>query len=115
MRGIKRGCHRGEQERGALTGQRTLAAVDRAQIAARYEPHRDVQHAVGLTGRVDRDDVRVIDGRGGTGLADEPLAELRVPGQRGRENLSATVRPSASSLARNTTAMPPAPSCASTR
>jgi hypothetical protein len=64
--------------RADATGE-TNAAAQRAdrgdhslEGVARHEPHRDELHAVGLAGRVDGDDVRVVDGRHGPGLAHEP-------------------------------------------
>ena len=51
------------------------------QGVARHEAHRDVLHAVGLAGRVDRDDVRVVDRRDGAGLADEPRPQRLVADQ----------------------------------
>ncbi len=51
------------------------------QGVARHEPHRDELHAVGLAGRVDGDDVRVVDRRHGAGLAHEPHPDRLVAGQ----------------------------------
>ena len=85
------------------------------QVTVGHEPHRDVQHAVGLTGLVHRDDVRVVHCCRRPRLGDEPLAVplvLRPPGAR---ILSATSPPSRSSRAWNTTAIPPAPSRPSSR
>jgi hypothetical protein len=64
-----------------------LALEDGAQISPGHEPHREVEHAVGLPCRVNRDDVRVIDRGDSPGLPDEPLAELRVFCQGGRKDL----------------------------
>ena len=78
---------------GRLGVERTRAvghlhiAIHRAQVPAHHEPHRQVQNAAGLPGRVDRDDVRMVHRRDGTRLPHEPLTELSVAGACGRKDL----------------------------
>src|SRR5262249_30914328 len=52
-----------------------------------HVPHRDIENAVRLVRRVHGDDVGVVDGYRGPRLANEPLTELPVPGERRREDL----------------------------
>ena len=78
---------------------------------SRHQLHGDEVDAVGLADVVDRDDVRVGKGGGGTRLPDESLLALRV-GDDAPDAItfSATVRFRRASIARYTTPMPPAPS-----
>ena len=85
--GIQGRGDRGEQGDDPVAGQRSLPLENGAQISRGHEPHREVKHAVGRARRVNGNDVRVVDRRDGAGLPDEPLAELPVVGQRGREDL----------------------------
>jgi hypothetical protein len=72
VRGVQGGGDRGRERRRAPRRQRAVRADHSLEGVARHEPHRDELHAVGLAGRVDGDDVRVIDRRHGPGLAHEP-------------------------------------------
>lgn len=45
------------------------------------QAHRDVEDTLPVAGVVDRDDVRVVDRRGGPRLSNETLAEALVEGQ----------------------------------
>jgi hypothetical protein len=79
--GVERGGHIGD-ERGRPPGrQRTVAVDERVQVRPVHEAHRDVEQAVGLPGRVDGDDVRMLDVRDRAGLAGEPLPGRLVAGQ----------------------------------
>jgi hypothetical protein len=100
MRGIQRRGHRRDEPRGPARRQRPLPLQHPPQIPTDDEPHRDKQHSGGLVGLIYRDDVRVIHCRGGSRFGDV---------------FSATSRPSRSSRARNTAAIPPAPTFASSR
>jgi hypothetical protein len=81
VRGVQGGGDRGDERRRPARGQRADRADDPLEGAARHEPHRDELHAVGLARRVDGDDVRVVDGRDGAGLAHEPHPDRLVAGQ----------------------------------
>ena len=59
----------------------------RAQVGPFDEAHRDVQHAVGLADRVDRDDVRMLDLRRDARLALEARAKRLVVREVGRDDL----------------------------
>jgi hypothetical protein len=52
----------GEKGNDPLAGQLPFPLYDRAQVTARRDPHRQVEHAVSLAGGVDGNDVRVVDG-----------------------------------------------------
>ena len=51
---------------------------DLGQALPFHELHRVVVHAVLLTGRIDTDDVRMLQCRGGVGLTGEPLERVGV-------------------------------------
>jgi hypothetical protein len=57
------------------------------QVAALHVAHRDEEVLLGRTRLVDRDDVRVVDGRGELGLAQEAVAERLVLRKRRSEQL----------------------------
>ena len=57
------------------------------QVGARHVAHDEVELAVGLPRPVDRHDVRVVDQRGEPRLALEALAERRVGGAIGGDQL----------------------------
>jgi hypothetical protein len=64
-----------------------LAAQERVEVRARDVAHDQVEVAVLLAGAVDRDHVRVVDRRGQPRLALEALAERRVRGAVGGDQL----------------------------
>jgi hypothetical protein len=64
-----------------------LLAEQRVQVGPADVAHHQVQRAVVVAGRVDRDHVRVVDRRGHPPLALEALAELAVAGPVGRQQL----------------------------
>ena len=64
-----------------------LALDHRAQVGALDVAHRDVELPLLLARLVERDHVRVLDLGGDLGLVLEPLAERRVGGQVGRDQL----------------------------
>ena len=68
-------------------GQRAGPVQQAVHVLAADEAHRDEQHAVGLAGLEDRDDVGVVHRGRGPGFPDEPLPERLVPGQSGRQDL----------------------------
>ena len=75
---------RGVQRRGDLlddpdgaAGARSIGD-DSLQVATFDQPHVHVQAAVDLTEVVDRHDVRLVESRGGVGLAAESLVERRI-------------------------------------
>jgi hypothetical protein len=82
VRGVKRRRDRRDDGRHPRRRQRSLSMQQRADITPAYKPHRDEQHAAGLAGLVDRDDVRVVHGRRHPRLADEPLPERLIRSQR---------------------------------
>ena len=49
--------------------------------------HDQERHPLNLIDRVDRDDVLVLEGRGGLGFAEEPAASIVIGGGHGREYL----------------------------
>ena len=75
---------------GLFVGERAVAEP-RFQIRSLDVAHRDVELAVGLTGLVDRDHVRVVDRRGELRLGQEPLAESCVLRERGHQELEGDV------------------------
>ena len=81
MRGVERGRDRGDERHRPPGGLAALTADQRVQVLADHEAHRDVLVAVGLAGRVDRDDVRVVHRRHRQRLAREPLPDGLIPGQ----------------------------------
>ena len=58
-----------------------------SEVLAFDVAHGDVEDPVGFAGVEDRDDVRVVEARCELGLAQEALAEPRVVGELGREQL----------------------------
>ena len=95
--------------------RRTRAGVEPAPSRQRLQvrpvdvAHRDVENSLGVARVVDRDDVRVEQRGGRSGLADEPFAEALVLGQLRREQLEGDQFPSRRFSARYTTLMPPRP------
>jgi hypothetical protein len=87
VRGVQRRGDLGDDRGGALGRQPALGAHDRPQVGPVDVAHDDVEDPVLLAGREDRDDVRMLDRRGGLGLAHEAVAERRVDRQRGRDRL----------------------------
>jgi hypothetical protein len=81
VRGIQRRRHRGDERRRTPRPQGALPAHHHPQVISRDETHRDEQHALGLAGLVDGDDVRVVDRRDRPCLTHEPLADHLVAGQ----------------------------------
>ena len=70
---------------------RVLLLQQARRIGALDVVHRDPQLALELAAVVDADDVRVPQRRGDVGLAVEPLAVLRVVGERGRQHLERVI------------------------
>jgi serine/threonine protein kinase len=64
-----------DQPQGAIRVERGLPGDQLPEVVALDVAHCQVELAVGLACRVDRDDVRMIERRGGLRLAEEPLAE----------------------------------------
>ena len=58
-----------------------------AQVVAVDEPHGDVRAPIALAVVVDRNDVGVLDRRRGSRLAQEALANARIPEQSRRDHL----------------------------
>jgi hypothetical protein len=52
-----------------------------------YEAHDEVDQPHPLADRVDRDDVRMAQPRGGLGLSGEPLPDVLLEGELGRQHL----------------------------
>ena len=48
------------------------------EVVAPHVPHRDIEMAVRLAGLIDRNDIGMIQRRGKTGLAEEPLAKICI-------------------------------------
>ena len=87
VRRVERGrAPRDDRTRG-LRREPGLGPQQPPQIRPVDEPHREVEHALGLSGVIDRDDVRVIERRGRPTAAHEPLAERIVLGQGGVQDL----------------------------
>ncbi len=75
MGGVEGRCDlRGDRHR-ALGGESSDALEQLTQVATLDEPHRDVESPIRLPGRVDRDDVRVLERSCEPRLAQEALAE----------------------------------------
>ncbi len=87
VRLVQRRRHLADDVNYARRGQDALAVKQRAQVLPADVAHRDEQGPVCLAGIVDRNDVRMIDGRRGPHLPGEPLAEPRVTGELRRQNL----------------------------
>ena len=85
------------------------------QRLALEERHGQEGDAAVLADLIDGDDVVVLDGGRGPGLAQEALPGRGPGGQAGSMALSATARCSCGSSAWKTTPMPPAPSTRRTR
>ena len=101
VRGVERVGDLGDDARGPRGLEAALAPQQPVQVGARHVAHDEVEVAVLLARRVDRDDVRVVDRRGQPRLALEALAERRGPPRRSAAiSFSATGRPSRSSVAR---------------
>ncbi len=88
VRGVEGVGDAGHDPGDAPRGQ-TLGRLGDQVLQARplHEAHGDEQPAVVLAGPVDRDDVRVLQARGGERLAHEELAQTRVAGALGRDQL----------------------------
>ena len=85
--GVERRGHLADDRPDPVRGQRALPLQQRADVAALHVAHGDKEGAVGLAGLVDRDDVRVVNRGRRPRLADEPLPEPGVLGQRRGEQL----------------------------
>jgi hypothetical protein len=68
----QRSCYLGAKPRD-LVGRPRRGAGEGAERLSAHELHRDVPPSFGLADLVDRDDVRVVQRRGGAGLANEAL------------------------------------------
>src|SRR5687767_12000077 len=64
-----------------------LALQPRFEVGALHVSHSDEQEPFHFSGFMYRDDVRVLEPAREPGLPDEPLAELFILGQLGREKL----------------------------
>ena len=87
VRRVQRRGHLGDDADHPGRGEGALGVQQRPHVPALHVTHRDEQDTGGLTGLEDRDDVRVVDGRGRSRLTDEPLPERIVAGQLGRQDL----------------------------
>ena len=87
MRRVERGGDLAEDVQRRLGLEPLRLLEPRLQVDTLDVAHDDEQDAVGFSGLVDRDDVRVIDRRRQMGLALEPLAEARVVRELRRQDL----------------------------
>ena len=88
VRGVERVGDRPEQTDGLRRVEAARRRVDElAEVVALDVPHRQVEVPALLAGRVDRDDVRVVEARCELRLDEEPLAEALVRRELGREHL----------------------------
>ena len=87
VRRVQRGGHLGHDPGGAGRRQRASPVQQAVHVLAADVAHRDEEHATGLAGVEDRDDVRVVHRRRGAGFPDEPPPEGVVPGQVPGEDL----------------------------
>jgi hypothetical protein len=87
VRGVERRGDLPDDRDRALGSDRSFAAAERPEVGALDEPHGDVDLAVGLTGLVHGDDVRVVDRRGEPRLARDAIAKGLVAGESWREDL----------------------------
>jgi hypothetical protein len=77
----------GEQVERPSRVERAVPRKQLAQVTAADEAHRQKQVAIGLAEVEDRDDVRVLKGRGQLRLPQETATEALVAGQLGVEQL----------------------------
>ena len=89
VRRVQRGGHLGHDPGGAGRRQRAGPVQQAVHVLAADVAHRDEQHAAGLAGVEDRDDVRVVHRGRGPGFPDEPPPESRRPGPGPRPGPSA--------------------------
>ena len=87
MGSVERARHAIEDRERARWRHGLLALQQPAEVGSLDVAHRDEQHAVGLVGIVDRDHVRMIQRRRQARLAQEPLPELLVLSELGRQQL----------------------------
>ena len=90
---VRGGQRVGERQR-ELEESRQRQAAGRNQRVERLaldELHRQETDAVGFLGRVDGDDVRVIEGGDGAGFAREAFEPRRIAGHVGRQHLERDV------------------------
>ena len=87
VRGVQRARDLVDDQRRPQRVQPALGAQQLVQVGAGHPAHHQVQPAVLLACLVDRDDVRMIDRRGHPRLALEALAEARVGGVLGGDQL----------------------------
>jgi hypothetical protein len=85
--GVESAAHLGEDAEGAVDVQPALGPEQLAQVGAVDVAHGDEEHAVHLAGPEDGHDVEMVEGGGQARLADEALAELRVLGELGAQDL----------------------------
>jgi hypothetical protein len=95
VRGVQGRGHREDDRANPGDGHGTVPADQGPDVPAGHVAHRDEQHSVGLARLVNRNDVRVIDGRGRAGLPDEALPERPVRGQGRRQQLQRHAPPQA--------------------
>ena len=99
MSGVERCGDLGDDRHG-VGGVEGSLAEQCLQVGALDVAHRDEDAPVCLSGFVDRDDVRVVERGGELGLGQEPLPEVAVLGQLGREELQGDLAASRVSSAR---------------
>ena len=87
VRRVERAPDLRDDLRRPLGVEAALGTHERAQVGPVDVAHDDEQHALALARVVDGDDVRVLDRRGGLGLGDEARAEVRLLGERRRDDL----------------------------
>ena len=91
---------RAENVEPALRRKRALALERTLEIAAVDQPHRQEELSLVSAGRVDRDDVRVVEGRRDARSSRKRARKCASSASSGATSLSATRRPSARSVAR---------------
>ena len=87
VRRVERGGDLADERDRALGAQRALLPEQLAQVEPVDEAHDEVEHAVVLAHRERRDDVRLVERGGDLRLAQESLAEARVPRELGDQHL----------------------------
>ena len=87
VRGVQRRGDLRDDLGGPLGRQRPLVLEQPVQVGARHVAHDEIQLPLGLARAVDRHHVRVVDQRREPRLALEALAEGRIGGAIGRDQL----------------------------
>ncbi len=87
VRGVEGGGDLAADVEHPVGAEAALLAQDRGEVRPGDVLHGDVEQAVDLARVVDRDDVGMRERGGDARLAQEALAEVRVVGQIGRDDL----------------------------